>query len=107
MRTVHCRLNGQSRNIQVRDRSVEVRASQAEKADPDNPAHVAAPFAGAVTVRVKPGETVDRGGRVATIEAMKMEAAITTPTGGVVRRVLIDGTGQVNGGDLIVEFERD
>ncbi|MDK7083623.1 pyruvate carboxylase [Pseudoglutamicibacter cumminsii] len=107
MRTVHCRLNGQSRNIQVRDRSVEVRAEQAEKADPDNPAHVAAPFAGAVTVRVKPGETVDRGGRVATIEAMKMEAAITTPTGGVVRRVLIDGTGQVNGGDLIVEFERD
>ncbi len=43
-------LNGQLRPIQVRDRSVAVDVPAKEKADKNNPEHVAAPFAGVVTV---------------------------------------------------------
>jgi pyruvate carboxylase len=39
---------------------------------------------------------------VATIEAMKMEANITSPTGGTVSRVAIGAHQQVEGGDLLV-----
>ena len=49
--------------------------------------------------------TLDHGayrGVVATIEAMKMEANITTPVGGTVERLAIGGHQQVEGGDLIL-----
>jgi pyruvate carboxylase len=39
---------------------------------------------------------------VATIEAMKMEAAITAPVDGVVERFAIAATQQVDAGDLLV-----
>lgn len=102
MRTVMCVLNGQFRPIQVRDRSVEADVKSAEKADPAKPGQVAAPFAGVVTLAVGEGDVVEAGGVVATIEAMKMEANITSPTGGTVSRVAIGAHQQVEGGDLLV-----
>ena len=104
-RTVLCTLNGQQRSLDVRDESVESSVAAAEKADPGRAGHVAAPFAGAVTVTVEEGESVEPGGQVATIEAMKMEASITAPSGGKVRRVVLTGVQQVAGGDLVVELD--
>ena len=102
MRTVMCTLGGQFRPIQVRDRSVEADVKSAEKADPAVPGQVPAPFAGVVSLTVSDGDTVEAGGVVATIEAMKMEANITTPTAGTVSRVAIGAQQQVEGGDLLV-----
>ncbi|HEX6054284.1 MAG TPA: biotin/lipoyl-containing protein, partial [Intrasporangium sp.] len=102
LRTVMCTLGGQFRPIQVRDRSVEADVKSAEKADPAVPGQVPAPFAGVVTLTVSDGDTVEAGGVVATIEAMKMEANITTPTAGTVSRVAIGAQQQVEGGDLLV-----
>ena len=102
MRTVMCTLNGQFRPVQVRDRSVEAEVKAAEKADPGNPGHVPAPFAGVVTPTVAEGDSVEAGSVVATIEAMKMEANITTPVGGTVERLAIDGHQQLEGGDLVL-----
>jgi pyruvate carboxylase len=45
---------------------------------------------------------VAAGDVVATIEAMKMEASITTPVAGTVSRVVLDGARTLEGGDLIV-----
>ena len=70
--------------------------------DPANPDHVAAPFAGVVTVGVAAGDAVEAGQTIATIEAMKMEAAITAPKAGTVVRVAVSATAQVEGGDLLV-----
>lgn len=106
MRTVMCTLNGQSRPVMVRDRSVVSNVKAAEKADPAQPGQVAAPFAGAVTVTVKPGDTVKAGDSVATIEAMKMEASITTPVAGKVSRLAISAVEQVQGGDLLLVIEQ-
>ncbi|MDO5634786.1 MAG: pyruvate carboxylase [Micrococcus sp.] len=107
MRTVMLTLNGQMRQVMVRDRSVESTVRAAEKADASQPGHVPAPFAGSVTAQVAEGDVVAAGDPVATIEAMKMEAAITTPVAGKVSRVVIDGVTPVNGGDLIVVIDAD
>src|SRR3954462_9174583 len=102
MRTVMCLLNGQLRPVVVRDRSIASDIPTAEKADRSNPDHVAAPFAGVVTVGVSDGDAVEAGQTIATIEAMKMEAAITAPKAGEVDRVAVSATAQVEGGDLLV-----
>ncbi len=102
MRTVLCILNGQLRPVLVRDRSIASDVPAAEKADKTNPDHVAAPFAGVVTVAVSAGDAVEAGQTIATIEAMKMEAAITAPKSGTVDRVAVSATAQVEGGDLLV-----
>jgi pyruvate carboxylase len=102
MRTVMCIINGQLRPVVVRDRSIAVDVPVAEKADRTDPDHVAAPFAGVVTVNVAADEKVTAGQTIATIEAMKMEAAITAPKAGTVARVAVAATAQVEGGDLLV-----
>jgi pyruvate carboxylase len=102
MRTVMCTLNGQFRPIQVRDQSADVTVKTAEKADTSNKGHVPAPFAGVVTPVVAEGDEVEAGGVVATIEAMKMEANITSPVAGTVQRLAIGDHQQVEGGDLLL-----
>lgn len=102
LRTVMCTLNGQLRPIQVRDRSVDVEVRTAERADPTKPGHIAAPFAGVVSLKVAEGDLLEAGGTVATIEAMKMEASITTPVAGTVQRVALGSVQQVEGGDLVL-----
>lgn len=105
MRTVVFNVNGQIRPLRVRDRSVKSTAQTAEKADPNKEGHIAAPFAGVVTVTVVEGDKLNAGEAVATIEAMKMEAAISTPVAGVVKRVVLTAATKVEGGDLLVEIE--
>ncbi|MEW2483116.1 pyruvate carboxylase [Mycobacterium sp. NPDC049093] len=102
MRTVMCILNGQLRPIVVRDRSIASEVPAAEKADRTNSAHIGAPFAGVVTVNVAEGDVIEAGQSIATIEAMKMEAAITAPQSGTVTRIAVARTAQVEGGDLLV-----
>ena len=102
MRTVMCTLNGQLRPIRVRDESIKVDIKAAEQADPNNPGHVAAPFSGVVSLKVAEGDQVEAGATIATIEAMKMEAAITAPRAGTVQRLAIGSVQQVEGGDLVL-----
>jgi pyruvate carboxylase len=102
MRTVMTTLNGQLRPVFIRDRSVTVDSKAAEKADAAQPGQVAAPFSGVVTLKVAEGDVVEAGQAVASIEAMKMEAAITTPVAGTIARLAIPVTQQVDAGDLLV-----
>jgi len=102
LRTVMGIVNGQLRPVQVRDKAVAVNVVQAEKADASQPGQVAAPFAGVVSLAVEVGQQVEAGGAVATIEAMKMEAPITSPVTGTVERLAIGAQQLVEGGDLLV-----
>jgi pyruvate carboxylase len=104
-RTVLIMLNGQLRPVQVRDQSVAAEMKTAERADKSNPRHVAAPFAGVVTLAVREGDKVTAGQTVATIEAMKMEAGITVAKGGTVARLAIGNVQRVEGGDLLLELK--
>ena len=105
MRTVMCTINGQLRPIRVRDKSIKVDVKVAERADLTKPGHVAAPFAGVVTVTADEGDAIEAGATVATIEAMKMEAAITAPVAGIVQRLAIGSIQQVEGGDLVLVID--
>jgi len=100
-RTVYCRLNGQYRTLNVRDHAATDLTHHREKATGDL-TEVAAPFSGVVSVRVKVGDHVGAGQTVAIIEAMKMEASITTAIAGVVSRVAIESVANVEGGDLLL-----
>ncbi|MGO1744813.1 MAG: pyruvate carboxylase [Microbacterium gubbeenense] len=102
IRSVMTTLNGQLRPVEARDESIEVDVHEAEKADRGNTGHVAAPFSGVVTLKTAPGDHVEAGQPVASIEAMKMEAAVSATTTGVVERVAIAQTQQVDAGDLLV-----
>jgi pyruvate carboxylase len=102
LRTVMCTINGQLRPVRVRDESVKVDLKAAERADQSKPGHVASPFAGVVSVIVAEGDTVEAGATVASIEAMKMEAAITAPVSGTVERLALAAVQQVEGGDLVL-----
>jgi len=104
-RSVMAKLNGQLRPVIVRDYSIAASSSSAEKADPANPGHAAAPFTGVVTPKVSVGETVTVGQPIATIEAMKMEANIQSAVAGKVVRLGVAGPTPVEGGDLIAVIE--
>ena len=93
------------RQVRVRDLSIASEVPAAEKADPNHKGHVATPFSGAVTPSVAVGDEVSAGDPVATIEAMKMEAAINAPVSGVVIRVVFAGTTGLEGGDLVLVIE--
>jgi pyruvate carboxylase len=107
VRTVMTTLNGQLRPVFVRDRSITVETKSAEKADASIPGHVAAPFSGVITMQVQVGDRVVAGTPVASIEAMKMEAAIASPISGTVARLAVPKTQQVDAGDLLVVVSPD
>ena len=105
-RTVFFELNGQPREVNVPDRSLEATLHKHPKADPDDPDHVAAPMPGKVSnVAVKKGQAVKAGERLLSIEAMKMETAVYSPRAAKVRDVLVKTGGVVAAGDLLVELE--
>ena len=101
------RVNGQLRTLDVRDESIAVAAARAERADPRDPEHLAAPLAGVVTLRVSEGEQVSEGQSVAVLEAMKMESTITAPRAGRVGRVAAETGRRLEQGDLILVLTAD
>lgn len=101
-RIVYCRLNGQQRALSIRDHSATDLIPHREKATVGDPSQVAAPFSGMVSVRVQVGDLVAVGQTVAIIEAMKMEASITSSSAGVIRRVAVEPRASVDGGDLLL-----
>ncbi len=105
MRTVMVRVNGQLRPVFAKDESVAVTSVTAEKADKNVAGQVAAPFSGTVTQKLALGDLVETGQAVATIEAMKMEAAITAPVSGRVQRLAFEGARGVESGDLVLVIE--
>ena len=76
-----------------------------EKADSSDPTQVSVPFAGVVSPLVAEGDTVEAGQAVAMIEAMKMEASITAPRAGTIKRLAISDTRQAEGGDLLLVLD--
>ncbi|MCB0345567.1 MAG: pyruvate carboxylase [Bdellovibrionales bacterium] len=105
-RTVFYELNGQPRNIAVRDAAISSSHAENETADSANAGHVGAPLAGAlVEMSVAEGDRVQAHQPLFTIEAMKMQTIVHSPSEGVVKRVLLAEGARVSAGDLVVELE--
>ncbi len=102
-RTVFYELNGQPREVEVRDKSLEVKGEQRPKADAANPNHIGAPLPGLVTtVAVSEGAQVKKGDRLLVIEAMKMQSTVYSPLTGKVQQLLTKSGQQVDAKDLLI-----
>ncbi|MEI6362797.1 MAG: pyruvate carboxylase [Actinomycetes bacterium] len=101
-RSVHLRANGEPIVLRVVDERAPKSATAHPKAEAGNPAHLGASVPGVISVVVKAGDQVQAGDKVAIIEAMKMESAVTAGTAGTVDTVHVKDKSQVEPGDLVV-----
>src|SRR5438309_2879843 len=82
-RTLFFELNGQPREVNIRDRALRVVERAHPKADPADPGQVAAPTAGVISgIAVQSNHAVERGTKLLTLEAMKMQSNIYAPISG-------------------------
>ena len=101
---VQFEMNGQSRMTSVA-RAGSTAAAQREVAETGNPLHVGAPMPGAiVTVPVVPGQAVQAGATLLSLEAMKMETHMTAECDGVIERVLVKPGDRVQAKDLLIAW---
>jgi pyruvate carboxylase len=107
-RTLFFELNGQPREINVRDRSLRVLAPPHPKADPAESGQVPAPTAGMVTtIAVEQNQVVARDAKLLTVEAMKMQSNIYAPIAGRVARIYISPGQHVEPKDLLLTIVPD
>ncbi|WP_431858242.1 pyruvate carboxylase [Azospirillum sp.] len=102
-RAVFFELNGQPRTVKVADRSVTPARAAQPKAEDGNRAHVGAPMPGLVTaILVRPGQRVEAGDALLSLEAMKMETIVRAERAGTVERIAIEQGRSVETKDLLV-----
>ena len=106
MRTVSFELNGIRRDVQVPDEAAQKSIVKVPMADPEDKSQVGASIPGAVSkVSVKVGDRVEKNQTLVTIEAMKMETAITARMDGTVASIEIKEGDTVKGGQLLLTIQ--
>jgi len=104
-RTVFFKLNGQTRNVEVRDKSIKVERKENRKTDKANEKQIGAPLQGMLSkLLVKKGDNVKKNQQLFIIEAMKMETIITAPFDATIGNIELIGGTLVNTNDLILEL---
>jgi len=72
------------------------------KVDPENPGHVGAPTAGLISsITVQVNHPVERGAKLLTLEAMKMQSNIYAPISGKISKLLVTPGQHVEAKDLL------
>ena len=105
-RTVFFKLNGQTRNVEVRDQSIKVERKENKKTDKGNEKQIGAPLQGMLSkVLVAKNDKVKKNQQLFIIEAMKMETIITAPFDGEIGNIELGGGTLVNTNDLVVEMK--
>ena len=105
-RTVFFELNGQPREAVVRDESLKEAAPAHPRISPGEPGQVGPPSPGVIThVFVQLEQRVDRGEKLFTLEAMKMQSTIYAPVAGRVSRILVGAGQHVEAKDLLLTIE--
>ena len=106
MRTVSFELNGIRRDVQVPDEAAQKSIVKVPMADPEDKSQVGASIPGAVSkINVKVGDRVEKNQTLVTIEAMKMETAITARMDGKVAAIEVKEGDTVKGGQLLLTIQ--
>jgi pyruvate carboxylase len=104
--SIFFKVNGQLRNMLIKDRSVKVDKVENVKADADDPKQIGAPLQGLLSnIIVKKGQAIKKNQPLFVIEAMKMETTVTAPEEGVVNRIQLQDGSLVNTDDLIITLK--
>src|SRR5690606_15720110 len=105
-RVVYFEMNGQLREIIIRDKNIKSDVVSLPKADPENSKHIGATMPGTVTkILCKEGDKVERGDHLLITEAMKMETTIQAPFKGVIKKIHVSEGTAIETNDLLLEFE--
>ena len=105
MVTVYFKVNGQARNVQIKDASIKIDKVEHVKAEKDNNKHIGAPLQGMLsTILVKKGEKVIKNQPLFIIEAMKMETTITAIEDSTIKQLVLKPGIMVNSEDLIIKL---
>ncbi len=103
IRTVFFKLNGQTRSVDVEDKTLATEKVLHLKAEKET--DIGAPLQGSLSkILVKEGDKVDINTPLFIIEAMKMESTITSPLKGTVKKVHLKEKTMVEQDDLVVEL---
>ena len=104
MRTITFMFNGVEREIQVQDKSVDMKTVTRRKADPSKVGDIGATLSGSVVnVLVSPGQKVKKGDDLVVTEAMKMETTITSPIDGTIGEIYVTKGQAIISGDCLLE----
>lgn len=102
---VFINLNGQTRTVFIKDKKAMETMNTHPKADKHDKLHVGAPMPGdVISVKVKAGDSVEKGQTIAVISAMKMEMLVKAEVDGVVKKCLVEDGAKVSADDLMVEL---
>jgi len=105
-RVLYFELNGQSREIIIKDKNIESLIQELPKVNSDNEKEVGATMPGTVVkVLCEEGDTVKQGDYLIISEAMKMETTIQAPFDGVIKRIHVQDGSALAVNDLLIEFE--
>jgi len=105
-RTVFFKLNGQTRNVEVQDRSAKIVLIENKKTDKSNNKQIGAPLQGMLSkLLVNKSDKVKKNQPLFVIEAMKMETVITAPFDGAINHIELTAGTLVNTNDLIIELK--
>ncbi|XP_024250218.2 pyruvate carboxylase, mitochondrial isoform X2 [Oncorhynchus tshawytscha] len=104
-REVFFELNGALRSVLVKDTVAMKEMHFHPKALKDVRGQVGAPMPGKVVeVKVKQGQTVEKGQPLCVLTAMKMETVVNSPLSGTVVRIYVNADSSLEGDDLILEI---
>lgn len=105
-RVVYFELNGQPREVIVKDESIKASVEERPKADKNNENHIGATMPGTVIkVIAEKGEKVKKGDHLMITEAMKMETTVQAPFDGKIKDIYVKNNEAIHVGDLLIEFE--
>ena len=105
-RVLFFNLNGQRREVLVKDASIKSAVQVKQKAEPTNKEQIGATMSGSVLqVLVKRGDKVEKGQPLLITEAMKMETTIEARFAGTVDHIYVEEGEAISSGDLLLEVK--
>ena len=99
-------MNGMPRETAILDKAIQPKVKSRAKADPADTRQVGVPIPGMITsIAVSVGTKVAKGGKLLTLEAMKMQTTLYAPEDGMVSEICVQVGDSVESKDLLVRLK--
>lgn len=105
-RVLYFELNGQGRQVEIKDKSITNTKAVRKKAELSDKGHIGATMPGSVLqILVSRGDKVEKGEPVIITESMKMETTIRSGISGTIEHLYVAERDQIETNDLLIEIE--